>query len=516
MTDDTGAAQAEVEAGPPQDQSGLPDQACQVQRISDPLILVIFGATGDLTSRKLFPSLYSLFENGLMPERFCIVGTGRSEMDNQAFRERMRASLPESRDLSVWDQIAEQIFYHPVSPDSAESFRELSSFLQELDQRHQTDGNKLFYLAMPPSAYEPVSSYLGQAGLASEGQQGNGWVRLVVEKPFGRDLESARHLDGTLHEHFSEHQIFRIDHYLAKETVQNILMFRFANSIFEPVWDRRYIDHVQIWAAEDIGVGHRAGYYDHFGVLRDMFQNHMMQLLALCAMEPPSKFQADRVRDEKTKVYRSLRPFPVQELEEYLVLGQYTTGVVGGQKVPGYLDEPNVDPESLTPTFAAMKVFVDNWRWQGVPFYLVSGKRLAEKRTSITVHFKQVPYSMFRGILGEDIAANQLTLGIQPKEEVSLNFQTKVPGPGVCLRTVTMHFDYNRGYTGPFLDAYEKVLLDCMAGDQTLFWRQDGVELCWSFLTPILEECDCPERGERLHMYKAGTWGPQRAKHLLP
>ena len=345
------------------------------------------------------------------------------------------------------------------------------------------------------------------AGLAEET---NGYSRLIIEKPFGRDLETARVLEQALHTRFAEHQIFRIDHYLAKETVQNILMLRFANAIFEPLWNRQYVESVSILAAESLGVGHRASYYDHFGVLRDMFQNHMMQLLSLCAIEPPSLFEADLVRDEKTKVFRALRPFSAKDLAENLVLGQYVSGVIDGAKTPAYLDEAGVPGDSATPTFAAMKVQVDNWRWQGVPFYMISGKRLPEKRTEIAVQFKPIPYSMFRGLFGDHIQANRLILRIQPDEQVSLTFQAKSPGP-MCLRPVTMNFNYYQGYEGTALTAYAKVLLDCMLGDQTLFWRQDGVELCWKFLDPMLRDT----KPERLLLYKAGTWGPSLAGKLL-
>ncbi|MBU2497763.1 MAG: glucose-6-phosphate dehydrogenase, partial [Proteobacteria bacterium] len=412
-------------------------------------------------------------------------------------------------DQKKWEGFGSTLFYRAIEYDDLSSFEGLAAAIKQLDKEYGTGGNRIFYLAIPPTLYATTAQMLGGAGLSAEGRDGMGWSRIIVEKPFGRDLETAVALDRTLHEHFHEHQIFRIDHYLAKETVQNILMFRFANAIFEPIWNRRYIDYINITAAESLGVEHRAGYYEEAGVLRDMFQNHMMQLLALTAMEPPSQFEADRVRDEKTKLYRSLRPFPVDDLENFLVLGQYGRGTVEGREVPAYVQEPGVSPDSLIPTFAAMKVFVDNWRWQGVPFYISSGKRLASKLTEIVIQLKEIPHSMFRQTLGEGISANRLILGIYPDEKITLTFQTKNPGARVCLRSVTMDFQYNQGYEGPALDAYEKVLLDVMLGDHMLFWRQDGVELCWSFLTPILVGCEsCSNRAEMLHSYEAGTLGP--------
>jgi glucose-6-phosphate 1-dehydrogenase len=302
---------------------------------------------------------------------------------------------------------------------------------------------------------------------------------------------------------------------LAKATVQNVLVFRFGNAIFEPLWNRSYIDHVKITAAETLGVEHRAGYYEQAGVLRDMFQNHMMQLLALTAMDPPSLFEADRVRDEKTEVFQALRPLPIERIEENLVLGQYGPGTIGGKRIPGYREEPGVDPDSVTPTFALMRVHVDNWRWQGVPFYLMSGKRLANKLTEIVIQFKEVPHSMFRPVLGEHITANRLTLGVQPDEKITVTFQTKNPGATFCLRSVTMDFDYHQNYIGPRLDAYEKCLLDCMQGDHMLFWRQDAVELCWSFLTPVIEACEGDsDQGKRLRFYESGSWGPLTPNEL--
>ncbi|MBI4763785.1 MAG: glucose-6-phosphate dehydrogenase, partial [Deltaproteobacteria bacterium] len=414
-----------------------------------------------------------------------------------------------------WEAFAPFLNYRTIEYDDLFSFKNLAESLRELDRKFMTQGNRIFDLAIPPSLYETTARMIGQAGLGVENGNGQGWARIVVEKPFGRDLETALVLDRSLHEYFQEHQIFRIDHYLAKETVQNILMLRFANSIFEPLSNRNYINQVSITAAETLGVEHRAGYYEQAGVLKDMFQNHIMQLLALTTMESPSFLDADRVRDEKVKVFRSLRPFPTEDFMGYTVLGQYGSGRIGDKEVPAYRDEPGVRSDSLTPTFAMLKVFVDNWRWQGVPFYLTSGKRLARKQTEIAIHFKEIPHSVFRQTLGKHISPNRLTLGIYPEEKIALTFQTKKPGARMTLRSSTMDFSYYQNYEGPFLDAYEKVLLDCMLGDQLLFWRQDGIEACWAFLTPILWSCEtCNNRAEMLRPYASGSWGPEAMKKL--
>ncbi len=496
---------------------GLSGEACLAPNPADPCTVVIMGATGDLTTRKLMPALFDLHQRKALPEPFLVVGCGRTRWDSEGFRRRVHEALAAAGEVppEAWARFASLLHYRCVSLEDSGSATELGRYLQDLDRTHHTRGNRIFYLALPPGLYRGTAQKLGEAGLGRERGDGRGWSRIVLEKPFGTDLATARELDASLHEHFAEHQVFRIDHYLAKETVQNIMMFRFANAIFEPIWNRRYIDHVRIRATETLGVEHRAGYYESAGVLRDMFQNHMMQLLALTAMEPPPRFEAELARDERAKVFSALRPFPVEAIEEFLVLGQYAAGTIDGRPVPAYRAEEGVDPGSLTPTFAAMKVFVDNWRWQGVPFYLVSGKRLTQKKTEIAIQFKQVPYSMFRHTLGEPISANRLTMSIHPEERIALSFQTKNPGAVVCLRTVTMDFDYHQNYSGPVLDAYEKALLDCMLGDHMLFWRQDGVERSWAFLAPVLDECEgCPERERRLHFYAAGSSGPAAGGRL--
>jgi glucose-6-phosphate 1-dehydrogenase len=485
---------------------------------SDPCSIVILGATGDLTSRKLMPALFSLYRNGGLPDPFIIVGCGRTKWTDTEFRNRMAEATRTAgeQDLARWQRFSEGLYYRTIDYRDARSFADLARRLRAIEDSYPTRGNRMLYLALPPELYQLAATNLGQAGLTVERQNGNGWARIVLEKPFGTDLDSSRELDRSLHGCFREHQIFRIDHYLAKETVQNILMFRFANSIFEPIWNRRYIDSISIRATESIGVEHRAGYYESTGVLRDMFQNHMLQLLSLTAMEPPPRFEAELVRDEKTKVFSALRPFPVDSLQDYLVLGQYAAGSIDGRPVPAYRAEKGVDLRSLAPTYAAMRVHLDNWRWQGVPFFITSGKRLSEKRTEIAIRFKPVPHSMFRNTLEEPIAVNRLVLGIYPDECITLTFQTKNPGAAVCLRTVTMDFNYQQNYTGPVLDAYEKALLDCMLGDHMLFWRQDAVDLSWAFLSPVLNACErCADRDRQLHLYAAGSDGPVERRRLF-
>ncbi len=477
-----------------------------------PCALVIFGASGDLAARKLFPALFQLYTSGNLPKAFIVVGAGRKKMESASFRDSVYGSLAQepSFDRAVLRKFIEHLHYQQLYYDDQAGYRRLAATIADLDRMHGTAGNRIFYLSVPPTVYPVVGAMLGQAGLSQENDNGRGFSRIVVEKPFGRDFESALALDAILHAGFQEHQIFRIDHYLAKETVQNLLMFRFANAIFEPVWNRSYMDYIGIIAAEKLGVEHRAGYYDQSGVIRDMFQNHMMQLLALTAMEPPSVFSPDRVQDEKVKVFRALKPFAESSSEENLILGQYDLGRIDGRPVPAYREEEGVAPGSLTPTFAMLRLFIDNWRWHGVPFYIASGKRLTEKITRIVIQFKEVPNSMFRYLLGGSIQANRLILSIYPREEIHLTFQAKVPGARICMQTVTMKFEY--GWKNTALDAYAKVLLDCIEGDHMLFWRRDGVEQTWSYLDPVLVGCeDCSDRKKLLHPYASGSWGPEKS-----
>jgi glucose-6-phosphate 1-dehydrogenase len=483
----------------------------------DPCLLVIFGATGDLTARKLIPALFDLFVGGNLPRPCAIVGCGRTALNDEGFRQRLRGTCPPGLSGHPrWAEFAGLLHYLAIQYDSPATYEDLARFLRDLDGRVKAGGNIIFDLAVPPALYPVIAGQLREAGLAGEKTAGRGWTRIIIEKPFGHDLISARELDQTLHQGFQEHQIFRIDHYLAKETVQNTMMFRFANSIFEPLWNRDHIDYVGIVAAEELGVGTRAGYYEQAGVVRDMFQNHLLQLLALIAMEPPASFSARQIRDEKIKLLRCLRPFSGPGQEDALVLGQYGPGQSKGREVAGYRREPGVAADSLTPTFGMLRVYLDNWRWQGVPFYLISGKRLARKDTRMIVQFKEVPHSMFRGVIGEKVGANRLTFGVFPEEEIRLSFQAKVPGPQLCLRTTDLGFKFYEDFPGPVPEAYEKVLLDCIQGEQMFFWRQDGVELAWEFLEPILEACEqCGDRARRLKFYEAGSWGPPEVRGLL-
>ncbi|GMR05261.1 MAG: glucose-6-phosphate dehydrogenase [Thermodesulfobacteriota bacterium] len=480
------------------------------------MAMVIYGASGDLTARKLIPALYCLAKSNILPERFFIIGASRSDMGHDGFRKAMEKSVRASGafDAGVWEAFAKRLYYISVDFKDRASFGKLKELLAEKEAEYATEGNRIFYLATPPSVYGPIIEAIAATGLSTGT---GGWTRLVVEKPYGRDLSSARELEKTVHRNFDEEQVYRIDHYLGKETVQNITMLRFANSIFEPVWNRRYIDHIQITAAESIGIEKRAGYYEQAGVLRDMFQNHMLQLLSIATMEPPALYTSELVRDEKVKVMRALRPLPLDRLSDSLVLGQYGAGTEDGEEVPAYRDEANVDASSMTPTFAAMKLYIDNWRWQGVPFYLRSGKRLGKRFSEIKIQFKGVPHGLFQDTLGQgEIGPNALILKIQPDERVQLSFHAKSPGSKLCLRDVMMDFSYTEGYRGLVFNAYERVLMDCMLGDKILFVRNDGVELTWSFLTPVLDFIEGRKPGApELFFYPAGSFGPEQADTMM-
>jgi glucose-6-phosphate 1-dehydrogenase len=474
--------------------------------------MVIFGASGDLTKRKLLPAVYTLFKEGLVPPNFSVVGFSRSEMSDDEFRSKMREGVEEFGgpvDTAIWQKFAAGLRYVSAHPHHPEEYVKLEDVLSQLDRERGTGSNRVYYLAVPPSSFLPIVRNLQAAGLAHSDQ---GWARLIIEKPFGHDLESAKALNSELGKVFREEQIYRIDHYLGKETVQNLLVFRFANGIFEPIWNRRYVDHVQITAAETLGVENRASYYEEAGALRDMVQNHMMQLLTMTAMEPPVAFDADTVRAEKVKVLRAIRPLCTEDTLHCAVRGQYGPGRTGGSTVVGYRQEPGVNPNSNTETFAALKLNIENWRWAGVPFYLRAGKRLARHTTEIAVRFRQPPLRLFEGT--RDLPPNQIVVRVQPDEGIALRFSAKRPGPATRVRDVNMEFRYSTSFGMASANAYERLLLDCMLGDATLFATNTFVELGWSLLTPILEAWQNHPAPD-FPNYAAGSWGPPAADKLM-
>lgn len=462
--------------------------ACAEMR-GEPCGMVVFGASGDLTRRKLIGSLFELFKRDLLSEKFYFLGCGRKELSDDDYRRIVQDAITEH---SASDDQREKFVHYfnfiSGSYDDDSYYERIKNRLDQLDVQYGVPGCRIFYLSVPPALYGTVAENLGFAGLSHTESPGcKLQPRLVIEKPFGSDLKSAVELNKQIHKHFDESQMYRIDHYLGKETVQNILMFRFANAIFEPVWNRNYIDHVQITIAESLGVGHRAGYYDDSGALRDMFQNHMLGMLAFVTMEAPTSFDADRIRDEKIKLLRSIRPIDAEKLDELFVRGQYGPGVFEGENIPGYLDEEGVRANSTTETFVAGKLLIDNWRWKGVPFYLRTGKRLAKRVTEIAITFKKVPHSMFASVGLDEMPANVLVLKIQPNEGINLSFQAKRPGSKTCMSTLTLNFNYSDVFGTVDREAYERLLLDCMVGDQTLYNRQDEVEVSWKLLETLLE-----------------------------
>jgi glucose-6-phosphate 1-dehydrogenase len=467
----------------------------------EPSTIVIFGASGDLTRRKLVPALHTLGCEDFLPPASRVVGVARSAMSDKAFRQRLAGGVEEYARLNpglceLWPTFEERLSYLAGNYDDPETYRRLAHRLAQLDADAGTGGNRLFYLATPPTLYPIIVEQLGRAGLS---HSDTGWTRIIIEKPFGRDRESAHRLNEQVHAAFDESQIYRIDHYLGKETVQNILTLRFGNAIFEPIWNRNYVDHVQISVAESVGVGHRAGYYDQAGVLRDMFQNHLLQLLSLTAMEPPALSEANALRDERVKVLRATRAGSQNVRAQY----------------DGYRAEEGVAPDSQTPTYAALELFVDNWRWQGVPFFLRSGKSLATKSSEIAIQFKRVPHLMFPMAPGAKIARNILSLCLQPNEGIHLHFEAKEPGAGMRTRPVDMEFHYAEDFGESALpDAYERLLLDAMQGDATLFTRADAIELAWGLIDPILADWSRPD-APLLAGYKPGSWGPAEADEFL-
>ena len=486
------------------------------ERPGDPCAIVIFGAGGDLTRRKLVPALYNLRRYGLLPRDFAIVAVGRKDLKREEVVAKMGTDLREFATAPVedelWKDFAERTYYISFELDNAQGYGWLKDMLKDVEERHKTGGNVLFYLATPPTLFSTIVKNAAASGLASE--EGTGWRRFIVEKPFGHDLDSAKALNRDLQTSLAESQIYRIDHYLGKETVQNILAFRFANGIFEPVWNRRYIDHVQITVAETLGVEGRGSYYETAGVLRDMIQNHMFQLLSLVAMEPPSSFDANPVRDEKVKVLNAIRPMSPEEILQQTVRGQYGDGFEDGQKVPAYRAETSVSPKSKTETFGALQLDVDNWRWAGVPFYLRSGKRLAKQVTEIVIEFRRPPLLAFGKIQIGELEPNRLILQIQPEEGIKIAIKAKRPGATMQLQSVDLDFNYSDFGPSDKATGYERLLYDAMIGDTTLFHRADMVEAAWRIATPILDVWgSIPPRD--FPNYAAFSWGPAAADELI-
>ncbi|QIM69497.1 glucose-6-phosphate dehydrogenase [Basfia succiniciproducens] len=469
--------------------------------------IVIFGASGDLTHRKLIPALYNLYKIGRLSENFSVLGVARTELSNEEFREKMRSALieHEKADGDELNNFCSHLYYQAVNTSDAADYVKLIPRLDELHDKYKTCGNTLYYLSTPPSLYGVIPECLAAHGLNTEEF---GWKRIIVEKPFGYDMKTAKELDVQIHRFFDEHQIYRIDHYLGKETVQNLLVLRFSNGLFEPLWNRNYIDYIEITGAEELGVEQRGGYYDGSGAMRDMFQNHLLQVLAMVAMEPPAIINADSMRDEVAKVLYCLHPLEPNDLQHNLVLGQYAATQLNDERVKGYLEEKGVPPDSNTETYMALRCKIDNWRWAGVPFYVRTGKRLAARVTEVVIHFKKTPHPVF----SQEAPENKLILRIQPDEGISMRFGLKKPGAGFEAKEVSMDFRYSDLNGASLLTAYERLLLDAMKGDATLFARTDAVHACWKFVQPIL---DYKANGGRVYEYEAGSWGPVEADKLI-
>ena len=484
-------------------------------RPGDPCVMVIFGASGDLTKRKLIPALYNLAKDRLLSQEFALIGFAKNGYSEEEFRDKITEEMKQYAstdfDPELWHWFVRRIYYLSGDFSDSAKYRELKTMLAELDAKHATRGNYFYYLATSPDFFSTIIQQLGAAELVKEE---TAWRRVIIEKPFGRDYESAHKLNHDIQQVLTENQIYRIDHYLGKETVQNILVFRFSNGIFEPIWNRRYIDHVQITVAETVGVEQRGGYYEGAGTLRDMVPNHIFQLICLTAMEPPVSFDADVVRDEQAKILKAIQPMTPEEVLTRTVRGQYGPGVSGTEKLAAYRAEPNVAPASRTETFVAMKLFIDNWRWADVPFYLRTGKRLPTRVTEIAIQFKRAPFVLFRQTAVEKLTPNRLVLHLQPDEGISLTFGAKIPGPIVRLGSVDMSFHYADYFGTTPSTGYERLLYDCMLGDATLFQRSDMVESAWNVVAPIQDVWEAlPPR--KFPNYAAGTWGPKEADELL-
>jgi len=491
-------------------------EGLRLERVPDPSVIVLFGATGDLAHRKVIPALYQLWRTNLLPHEFMLLAVGRRPYDDETFRaEILKALEDHSRvlplDTEAWATFAERIAYQHLDFDDPSGFEGLAARLDGIDTEHGTRGNRLFYLATQPSQFAEIVTQLGRVGLDHETHDG-GWRRIVIEKPFGHDLDSAKRLNREVGKVFREAQVYRIDHYLGKETVRNLLVFRFGNGIFEPLWNRRYVDHVQITVAESIGIETRGAFYEQTGASRDVLQNHLLQLVSLVAMEPPATFEANALRDEKVKVLRAIAVAP-PGVSASVVRGQYGPGWVAATQVPGYRQEHDVDPESETETFVAARFMIDDWRWSGVPFYVRTGKRLPKRATEIAIQYREVPHRLFKDE-GVEPDANLLAIRIQPDEGIMLRFGAKVPGLGLDVRSVTMDFTYGSAFSVDSPDAYETLILDALQGDASLFTRADEVEEAWGIVDPIIDAWATSGSSD-IPVYDAGTWGPAAADELL-
>jgi glucose-6-phosphate 1-dehydrogenase len=483
---------------------------------ASPCVMTIFGATGDLTKRKLIPALCNLAQDDVLPKQFAIVGFSADEFTTDSFRKMLTEEIPKYSPVKVepklWEWMTERIYYVRGDFSDGEAYKRLDAQVSEADKKHSAGGNRFFYLAVAPRFFSPIAKMLSECCLSKE--ENGRWARVIVEKPFGHDLESAKKLNQELKQVLTEKQIYRIDHYLGKETVQNVMVFRFSNNIIEPLWNRNYVDHVQITAAETVGVEHRGGFYETAGALRDMVPNHLFQLLTMTAMEPPISFDADEVRNKQAEVLHAIQPLTPEEVLTHMVRGQYGSGSIQGEPVVGYCSEPSVAPNSNTETFVALKLLIDNWRWAGVPFYLRTGKRLAQRVTEIVIQFRRTPFVLFRNTAVRNLETNRLVIYIQPDEGISLSFGAKVPGSIMKLGLVNMDFDYSTYFGVEHSTGYERLLRDCMAGDATLFQRADMVEAAWNVMQPILDVWHAlPARG--FPNYAAGSWGPVEADELL-
>jgi glucose-6-phosphate 1-dehydrogenase len=491
-------------------------QGIRLERTAEPCAVIIFGASGDLTKRKLVPALYRLTQQRLLPAEFAILGFARSPMSDDEFRAKMKDAVAtygeaKSVDESVWQSFAQGIYYVSGDINDPTCYQKMSERLDQIDAERGTAGNRVFYLSTSPNLYSEAIEQLGGANLSRP--KADSWVRTIIEKPFGHDLTSAKQLNEDVARVFNEEQVYRIDHYLGKETVQNLLVFRFANGIFEPIWNRNYVDHVQITNAEAIGVEGRGGYYDTSGVLRDMIQNHVFQVLSLVAMEPPANLSANAVRDEKIKAMCAVRPMPRDHIDEAVVRGQYGPGSVAGKEVPGYRQEKDVSPESKTETYAAVKLYFDNWRWADVPFYIRSGKRMPKRVTEIAIQFKQAPLQLFSNIPDQQFEPNVLIVRIQPDEGITLRIGAKIPGQVTRIRWVNMDFRYGASFGVSSPEAYERLLLDCILGDSTLYARRDMTERGWEIVQPILDAWQ--ESKANFPNYESGSWGPAEADEMI-